>query len=100
MKKTSTSLRRWGWARMDYLKENEKALVAQMGADELYQHCLMIQEQAEHRKRSMMEAIRKNPDNKVTEKDKAADPMAWIGRINNFQAIVHETIYNDLIFSQ
>ena len=54
----------------------------------------------EIRKRNMMTAIRKDPANKVTEKDKAADPMAWVQRMNAFQASIHEVIYNDLIFSQ
>ena len=93
-------LSRWGMARMDFVKEHDKQLAAQMGAVELHLHCLEIQEQAEHRKRTMMAAIRQNPANKVMEKDKTADPMAWVGRMNNFQAMVHETIYSDLIFSQ
>ena len=47
----------------------------------------------------MMLAIRKDPKNKVTEQDKAQDPMAWVGRMNNFQASVHEIIYADLIYN-
>jgi len=92
-------LTRWGMARMNYLKEHQKFVAAQFGTIGLFKHCLEIQEQAEERKRSMMEQIRKNPANKVTERDKAADPMAWVGRMNNFQSAVHETIYADLIYS-
>ena len=99
MGKPMKSLTRWGMARMNYMKENNKFLATQMGTVGLHQHCLEIQEQAEQRKRNMMAAIRQDPANKVTERDKAADPMAWVGRMNNFQARVHETIYNDLIFS-
>jgi len=92
-------LTRWGMARMHYLKEHQKFVAAQFGTIGLHKHCLEIQEQAEERKRSMMEQIRKNPANKVTERDKAQDPMAWVGRMNNFQSAVHETIYADLIYS-
>ena len=92
-------LSRWGNARMDHLKEHNKSLATEMGTIELHKHCLEIEEQAKQRKRSMMEAIRKDPANKVTEKDKAADPMAWVGRMNNFQTQIHETIYNDLIYA-
>ena len=99
MNKSLKPLSRWGMARMDFLKEHKKSLVSQMGAFELHRHCLEIQEQAEQRKRNMIAAIRQDPTNKVTEKDKAADPMAWVGRMNNFQAQIHETIYHDLIFS-
>ena len=92
-------LKRWGMARMDYLKEHNKFLAAQMGTAGLHLHCLETQEQAEQRKRNMMAAIRQDPANKVTEKDKAADPIAWVGRMNNFQAQIHEIIYHDLIYS-
>ena len=92
-------LKRWGIARMDYLKEHNKFLAAQMGTVGLHKHCLEIEEQAEQRKKSMMAAYRSDPANKVTEKDKAQDPMAWVGRMNNYQARVHEIIYSDLIYA-
>jgi len=92
-------LTRWGMARMNYLKEHQKFVAAQFGTIGLHKHCLEIQEQAEQRKHNMMAAIRKDPQNRVTERDKAADPMAWVGRMNNFQSAVHETIYADLIYS-
>ena len=90
-------LRRWGTARMEYLKNEKPFVAAQFGTVELFQHCSEIDEQAEQRKRSMMTVIRKDPANRVTEKDKAADPIAWVGRMNNFQAQIHETIYADMI---
>ena len=92
-------LTRWGMARYDFLKAERKFMAAGFGAVGLHKHCLEVQEQAENRKRTMMAAIRKDPANKVTERDKAQDPMAWVGRMNNFQARVHETIYADIIYS-
>ena len=91
-------LTRWGMARMNYLKEHKKFVAAQFGVVGLYKHCLEIEEQAEERKRNMMAAIRKDPKNRVTERDKAHDPMAWVGRMNNYQASVHEIIYAELIY--
>jgi hypothetical protein len=79
-------LTRWGMARMTYLKEHEPFVAVQFGVVGLHKHCAEIEEQAEERKRNMMAAIRKNPANRVTERDKADDPMAWVGRMNNFQA--------------
>ncbi|MCL2190339.1 MAG: TnpV protein [Defluviitaleaceae bacterium] len=92
------SLTRWGMARMDYLKTHQPFVAAQFGMVGLHKHCLEIEEQAEERKRNMMTAIRKDPKNRVTERDKAADPMAWVGRMNNYQASVHEIIYAELIY--
>ena len=92
-------LTRWGLQRRDYLKEHCKFFANQLGIIGLHKHCLEVQEQAEERKRSMMNAIRKDPANRVTERDKALDPMAWVGRMNNFQHSVHEVIYADLIYA-
>jgi len=93
------SLSRWGLARMNYLKEHEPFVAAQFGTVGLHKHCAEIEEQAEERKRNMMSAIRKDSANRVTERDKAQDPMAWVGRMNNFQSSVHEIIYSELIYS-
>jgi len=92
-------LTRWGMARYDFLKSEKRFLAAQFGTVGLHKHCLEIQEQAEQRKHSMMDAIRKDPSNMVTEKDKVQNPMEWVGRMNNFQAMVHDTIYADLIYA-
>ena len=92
-------LTRWGLARYDFLKTHKKFMAAQIGTIGLHKHCLEVQEQAEQRKHNMMTTIRKDPANKVTEQDKAEDPIAWVGRMNNFQAIVHEIIYEDLIYA-
>ncbi|MCL1882478.1 MAG: TnpV protein [Defluviitaleaceae bacterium] len=92
-------LSRWGRARLDYLKEYQPLVAAQFGAVGLHKHCAEIEEQAEERKHNMMTAIRKDPANRVTERDKSADPMAWVGRMNNYQASVHEVIYAELIYA-
>ena len=86
-------------ARYDYLQENNRFLAGMFGTIGLHKHCLEIQEQAENRKHSMMNAIRKDPINRVTERDKAENPIAWVQRMNMFQARVHETICADLIYS-
>ncbi|MCL1882926.1 MAG: TnpV protein [Defluviitaleaceae bacterium] len=92
-------LTRWGMARYDFLKAERKFMAAGFGTIGLHKHCLEIQAQAENRKRNMMAQIRSNPANRVTERDKAENPMAWIQRMNMFQAQIHEVINADLIFS-
>jgi len=47
----------------------------------------------------MMDAIRKDPANRVTERDKAENPIEWVQRMNMFQVQIHEVINADLIFS-
>jgi hypothetical protein len=93
------SLGNWGKKRLDYLREHNKPLILQMTTSELLEHCTEIEESAQAIWTTMMTAIRKNPANKVTEKDKAEDPIAWAGHMNNFKHKVHEVIYNDLIYS-
>jgi len=93
------SLTRWGLARYDFLKSERKFMAAGLGVIGLHKHCLEIQTQAEQRKHEMMTAIRKDPANRVTERDKAQSPIEWIQRMNMFQAQIHEVINSDLIFS-
>ncbi|MCL2854589.1 MAG: TnpV protein [Defluviitaleaceae bacterium] len=92
-------LTRWGLARYHYLKSERKFMAAGFGTVGLHKHCLEVQEQAEQRKANMMAAIRKDPANRVSERDKAENPMVWVQRMNQFQAQVHEVINTDLIFS-
>lgn len=92
-------LTRWGQARYDFLKSERKFMAAQLGTIGLHKHCLEIQTQAEECKRNMMTVMRKNPVNRVTERDKTQDPIAWVQRMNSFQASIHEVIYADLIYS-
>ena len=99
MEEALPPLTRWGLERMNYLQEHRKFLAAQFGIVGLHKHCLEIEQQAENRKRNMMAAIRKDPTNLVTERDKAKDPISWADRMSNFQHQVHETIYADLIYS-
>jgi len=90
-------LTRWGLARYDFLMHEKKFMAAQFGTIGLHKHCLEIQEQAENRKRNMMAKIKNDPTNRVTERDKAANPIVWAGRMAMFQAQVHEVINADLI---
>ena len=99
MEEQLAPLTRWGMARYDFLKAERKFMAAGFGTIGLHKHCLEIQEQAENRKRNMMTAIRKDPKNRVTERDKAENPIAWVQRMNQFQAQIHEVINADLIFS-
>jgi len=99
MEEALPPLTRWGLERMHFLKENRIFMAAGFGIVGLHKHCLEIEKQAENRKRSMMTAIRKDPTNLVTDRDKAKDPISWAGRMANFQHRVHETIYEDLIYS-
>jgi len=92
-------LTRWGLARYDFLKSERKFTAASFDTIGLHKHCLEIQEQAEERKRNMMAKIQSDPRNRVTERDKAENPIAWVQRMNIFQAQIHEVINAELIFS-
>ena len=91
-------LTRWGLARMDYLKEYKSLEASMMGLIGLHEHCLEVEAEAEALKKTLIAQFRADPRNKATEKNKAADPMAWVGRMNNIQQRVHEVIYHDLIY--
>ena len=92
-------LTRWGVERKTYLEEHNPHLVAQMGIVGLHKHCLEIQQQAQQQIEQMTNKFKQNPDNKVTERDKAFDQMAWVQRMNSFRDGLYEAIREELILA-
>lgn len=84
--------------RKNYLKEHRKGTYAGLILNgKLQAHLLEIDQtartQVEQTMRQMAEA------EGVTEALKAADQMAWVGRMNNIKHRAEEMALNDLIYS-
>ena len=76
-------LTRWGLARMEYLKTHQPFVAAQFGVVGLHKHCLEIEEQAEERKRNMMAAIRKDPNNRERQDRDRSNAESKAKRLEN-----------------
>ena len=88
----------WGERRRKYLKEHRRVLYYNLlTSGKLQAHLADVEEQAQE----MFERLTKQMAEKqgVTEALKAADMMAWAGRMNNIRNATEEAIYNEIIYA-
>lgn len=88
----------WGQRHKRYLKDYHPALYnALLLSGELNSHLADIDQWAQE----MMDAIMRQMANAqgITEALKAADPMAWVGQMNNIQACAREIIDKEIIYT-
>ena len=91
-------LGKYGRMRKTYLKEHHPILYNQMLLSEkLYPHLLEIDETANRRLEQMMPQLAEAAG--ATEALKAADPMQWVGLMNNLRNAAEETVLAELIYS-
>ena len=81
----------WGQRRLNYLKHHRKVLYYNLlTSGKLHSHLADTEEQAQALfSRLVKECAEKEG---VTEQLKAADPMAWVRRMNNIRERVTETV--------
>ena len=89
-------LGKYGRMRRNYLKEHRPILYnALLLSEKLYPHLRETDEIANRRLEQMMPGLMAT--NGVTESLKAADPMKWVGLMNNLKAQAEEAINAELI---
>ena len=88
----------WGQRHGRYLKEHHRILYYSLLTDgKLNSYLTDIDRQAEELFSRLVKQIAEQEG--VTEKLKAQDQMAWIGKINNIRNQAMEIVHNDLIFN-
>ena len=91
-------LGRYGRMRKDFLEKHRPILFQKMVLEEsLYLHLREIDETARQRLDEMMPQLAKEAG--ATETLKAADPMSWVGLMNNCKAQAEEIILSELVFN-
>lgn len=87
---------RWGMMRKRYLQEHKPAVYSSMLLmDELNQHLIDIQKNADDRMDVLEEQLLKNNP----APDKAKDGMAWIRHMNQIRHQAEEIVKNEIIFN-
>lgn len=87
-----------GERRRKYLKEHRRVLYySLLTSGKLQAHLADVEEQAQE----MFERLTKQMAEKqgATEALKAADMMAWVGRMNNIRNATEEATYNEIIYA-
>ncbi|MGN0385861.1 MAG: TnpV protein [Lachnospiraceae bacterium] len=90
-------LGKYGRMRKAYLQEHRPVLWNSLILSEkLYPHLREIDEAAHHRLDTLIPQLIKAAG--VTEYQKAADPLKWVGRMNALKAQAEEIIMSELIY--
>ena len=88
---------KWGRMHREYLKECKPIQYnCLLLSGKLWTYLADLNEQAQDRLERMIDQMKVTEG--VTEELKAADPMAWVGAMNNIRARAEEIIREELIF--
>ena len=90
---------KWGRMHRDYLREYKPIQYnCLLLSGELWTYLADLNEQAQDRLERMIDQM--NMAEGVTEELKAADPMAWVGSVNNIRNRAEEIILQELIYGE
>ena len=92
----SRPIGRWGRLHREYLKEHKPIQYnCLLLSGKLWTYLADLNEQAQDRLERIIDQMKTAEG--VTEELKAADPMAWVGSMNNIRARAEEIIREELI---
>ena len=95
----SRPIGRWGRMHREYLKEHKPIQYnCLLLSGELRTYLADLNEQAQDRLERMIDQMKMAEG--VTEELKAADPMAWVGAMNNIRNRAEEIILQELIYGE
>lgn len=87
----------WGQRHLRYIKEYHKALYTSLQlSGKLNSYLADIDQQAEERLDTIIQQMAQAQG--INEALKAADPMVWVGRMNNIRACATEIVNTEIIF--
>ena len=95
----SRPIGKWGRMHREYLKEHKPIQYnCLLLSGELRTYLADLNEQAQDRLERMIDQMKMAEG--VTEELKAADPMAWVGAVNNIRNRAEEIILQELIYGE
>ena len=87
----------WGQRRLRYLKQYHKVIYYNLlTSGKLHSHLADTEEQAQQLFSRLVRGLAEKEG--VTEQLKAADPMAWVGRMNNIRNQATEIVNEEVVF--
>ena len=95
----SRPIGRWGRMHRDYLREYKPIQYNYLLlSGELWTYLADLNQQAQDRLERMIDQMKMAE--RVTEELKAADPMAWVGAMNNIRNRAEEIVLRELIYGE
>ncbi len=93
-------INKYGLLKLDYLKENNKALYTTLlMKNELTNYLISVSDECENRLNNLMEQFKKY-DKLLSEKSKEINQLEWTKLMNNYNNIAEEIILNELIYNK
>ena len=97
IQKEERSIGKWGRMHREFLREHRPIQFNQMVlSDTLFTYLADLNEQAQQRMETLVSHMQATEG--VNEDLKAADPIAWVQRMNNIRARAGELIREEMIF--
>lgn len=97
IEEANITLSKWGMMHKDYIEKHKKVLFnSLLMQGKLYQHCIEIENQAQHMFNTIVEQMKETEG--ITEELKEHNQWEWIQRMGNIQQIATEIVCDDLIF--
>lgn len=94
------TINKYGMLRLDYLKQNKKALYTTLlMKDELTNYLVSVSKDAENLLNNLMESYKKS-DEKLSEKSKEINQLEWLKLMNNYKNMAEEVIVKELIYTE
>ena len=96
--KNYEQINKYGYLRLDYIKEHKKGLYqALLMKNELTNHLFSVSIECEERLKTLMDNYIKN-DEKLSEKSKENSGLEWVKLMNNYKNTAEKIILKELIY--
>lgn len=91
-------INKYGYLRLNYLKENKKGLYTSLILqDKLTNHLVSVSNECEIRVNFLIENYKKM--DKLTEKKKENNQIEWVKMMNNYKNMAEEIVLNEIIYN-
>ncbi len=88
----------WGQRRRDYLKQHKEPIyTGLLLSGKLDAHLVEVDRSATQMYERLVAQMTQAEG--ISEELKVADPMAWVGRMNNIRAVAEEVVRHEIIFN-
>ncbi len=91
-------INKYGYLRLNYLKEHKKGLYTSLILqDKLTNHLVSVSNECEIRVNFLIENYKKM--DKLTEKKKENNQIEWVKMMNNYKNMAEEIVLNEIIYN-
>lgn len=98
LKEQKGTINKYGYLRLNYLKEHKKGLYTSLILqDKLTNHLFSVSKDAEIRVNYLIENYKKM--DKLTEKNKENNELEWVKMMNNYKNMAEEIVLNEIIYN-